>query len=343
MPIPKAYKPVKTYVPEDGPQNMFDILCGRKSIKILGLLGLCYVGMKAFGFYEKYQDFSVSKVIEDNFKFKVSSAPVASAAAPAPEPPQAANGSATAAPAAPGTTTTPKSDPVALKAGEGQKSPEAGAAGAAPVKEVFFDPLSVISDSEVKILSALAQRRTSIEKMEQELKQKESAIEVLEKKIAEKTLALETLQQNIHRMLETLDSQKTDKIKSLAKMYETMKPDEAAKIFNNLDEDTLVKILYNITPKKLGLILAKVQVGVAKRITELLSINDTPFDKESTAAPGTAGANAQTPGGAVAAPGVPPTAGAGTAAPNAAKAPAPSPAATPTPAATPAPPQPPKA
>ena len=63
-----------------------------------------------------------------------------------------------------------------------------------------------------------------------------------------------------------------EKIKSLVKVYEAMKPQDAAKIFEQIDMDILLSVAVHMKEAKLAQILSKMNPEKAKELTvELIS------------------------------------------------------------------------
>jgi flagellar motility protein MotE (MotC chaperone) len=126
---------------------------------------------------------------------------------------------------------------------------------------------SSVSDS----LSALQQRELELQKREDLLRDKEERLGKIEKEVEQKVKDLLALQKEIQAAkAEKLDSQGT-KVKSLAKIYGTMKPKEAAKLMENLDEKLVMNIIATMTPDEAASILSLMDVKKAAKISEALS------------------------------------------------------------------------
>ncbi len=72
-------------------------------------------------------------------------------------------------------------------------------------------------------------------------------------------------------MLAQYEIKEDEKIKSLVKVYEAMKPLEAAKIFEKLDMPILLSVASNMKEAKLAMIIAKMDPSSAKDLTMELS------------------------------------------------------------------------
>lgn len=144
---------------------------------------------------------------------------------------------------------------------------------------VFFDPLSITSPNDVKVLKALGVRRQEIEKREELLVQKELELTILEKKVTEKVKALEVISERIKEDLRELDQQEVKKAQSLAKIYSSMKAKEAARIFEELDMPILLAVITRISEKKLAPIMALLPPEKAREITRKLSRRSTNLSR----------------------------------------------------------------
>lgn len=144
---------------------------------------------------------------------------------------------------------------------------------------VFFDPLSITSPNDVKILKALGIRRQEIDKREAILAQKELELSVLEKKVTEKVNALEAISIKVSEELKELDQQEVKKVQSLAKIYSAMKPKEAARIFEGMDMPILLTVVARISERKLAPIIALLSPEKARELTKKLAHKSTSLSQ----------------------------------------------------------------
>ncbi len=118
---------------------------------------------------------------------------------------------------------------------------------------------------------ALQQRELELKKKEDQLREKEDRLAKLEKEIEQKVKDLLVLQKEmLAARTEKQESQNT-KVRSLAKIYGTMKPKEAAKLLENLDDKLVMGIIQTMTPDEAAAILALIEVKKAAKISEALS------------------------------------------------------------------------
>lgn len=167
-----------------------------------------------------------------------------------------------------------------LHAGPSTNAQEAKV-GAAPVKtqamaepadgeRQVIDPLSM-SPAEVELLQKLAERRANLDKHAAEQSQREVLLEAAEKRIDEKIAKLEALKKEIAGLADKQSAEDDARLKSLVKIYETMKPHDAARIFEQLDMPVLLGVVERMKERNAAPILAALDPGKAKAVTLALA------------------------------------------------------------------------
>lgn len=163
-------------------------------------------------------------------------------------------------------------------------APAAGTAGGAShpapiqVAELPPDP-SRFSQSEIDLLQALATRRDSLDRREATLEQREAVIQAAEKRIAEKAAELQSGKQELQTLLDAYNTQEDNRLKSLVKIYEAMKPKDAAQIFDKLDNVVLIGVVERMKETRVAPILAAMDTDRAKQVTdELAQRKEAPSD-----------------------------------------------------------------
>lgn len=121
--------------------------------------------------------------------------------------------------------------------------------------------------TELEILKRLAKRRDVLEQWENDIKIKEDVLNITQNKIDKKISELRELKKEVENVLQEYENKEDSKIKSLVKIYESMKPAAAAAIFTELDMETLLKIVDNMKESKAALILSKMRPQLAKELT----------------------------------------------------------------------------
>ncbi len=123
------------------------------------------------------------------------------------------------------------------------------------------------SDTEIDILQSLVKRREELEQRDKDISLKEASLTVIEKNIELKIDELKNLQNELKGIMAEYQSKEEEKVKSLVKIYESMKPQDAAKIFEQLQMSILVEVADQMKEAKLALVLAKMDTYKAKELT----------------------------------------------------------------------------
>ena len=131
------------------------------------------------------------------------------------------------------------------------------------VLDMPADPFSM-TDEEIDLLQALAERRRELDLRARELEQREILLRAVEQRIEEKVGGLKAL-------LKQQEEQTDDQYKSLVKIYESMKPKDAARIFEKMDLAVLMPVVERMKERKTAPILAKMNPVKATAITTRLA------------------------------------------------------------------------
>ncbi len=131
------------------------------------------------------------------------------------------------------------------------------------VLEMPADPFSM-TDEEIDLLQALAERRRELDLRAHELEQREILLRAVEQRIEEKAGGLRAL-------LKQQEDQTEGQYTSLVKIYESMKPKDAARIFEEMDLAVLMPVVERMKERKTAPILAKMSPAKATAITTQLA------------------------------------------------------------------------
>lgn len=162
-----------------------------------------------------------------------------------------------------------------------EAAPEAGSAAATgEVAEASIegarksalptDPL-LMSPGEIELLQTLSKRRDEIEKRAGEVEQRDALLQAAEQRLNEKIARLQGMQKEIDGAFKKQDLVDQEKIASLVKIYENMKPKEAARIFEQLDLPVLLEVVGHMKEQKSAPILASMEPSKAKALTLALA------------------------------------------------------------------------
>ncbi len=148
------------------------------------------------------------------------------------------------------------------------KGAKAAAKAACPPPPPPPEPTGpTFNETELAVLQQLAQRRDELQQREDELQGREAILSASEARIDEKVASLKQLQASLEGLIRQHDAEQENKLKSLVKIYETMKPTDAARIFEQLDLDTLLPVVDQMKERKLAAILASLNPAKARDVT----------------------------------------------------------------------------
>ncbi len=131
--------------------------------------------------------------------------------------------------------------------------------------------LTRLTPAEMELLENLAERRVTIEARAREVEMREKLLIAAEQRAEAKIAELRKLQTTIEGLIESFDESENAKIKSLVKIYETMKPKAAAAIFNELETGILLTVVGGMREAKVAAILAKMDSRRARALTSDLA------------------------------------------------------------------------
>ncbi len=145
-----------------------------------------------------------------------------------------------------------------------------------PGKLITDDP-TLLSPAEIEILLRLAERRDELAKGQRELDAREGLLRAAEIRIERKVAELESLKGVIEARIQVFDKQQEEKLASLVKIYESMKPKDAARIFEELEMGTLLEVAERMKERKLAPIMAELGPERAREMTvELRALRELP-------------------------------------------------------------------
>jgi len=140
---------------------------------------------------------------------------------------------------------------------------------AGPASSYVDDP-TFYTQAEVDLLQKLAERREEIEAQARENDVRENLLKAAEARIDKKVQALKALQATIEQSMVQHDKEQEEKLASLIKIYENMKPKDAGRIFEELEMDVLLEVADKMNKRRLAPILAKMAPKKARDVTEEL-------------------------------------------------------------------------
>lgn len=123
----------------------------------------------------------------------------------------------------------------------------------------------------MEVFKDLSQRRADLESKERELTTREALLRAAEQELDRKYEELSQLRSQIEALLQQQSEEEIARIRSLVKIYETMKPKDAARIFDTLDLDILASVTSEMSERRLSPILAAMNPERARTVTTILA------------------------------------------------------------------------
>lgn len=161
---------------------------------------------------------------------------------------------------------------------EGKKAeeePKTYGTGKSTVKEIEAlkarDNQPLFSQTEIDLLQNLSKRREELDQREKDLDIKAKVLGAAEKRVNDKVLEMKTLEGELSKVIAQYNEKQDEQIKSLVKIYENMKPDEAAAIFNEMEMPILLEVISKMSERKVAPVLANMNPKKAKDVTQELA------------------------------------------------------------------------
>jgi flagellar motility protein MotE (MotC chaperone) len=128
-----------------------------------------------------------------------------------------------------------------------------------------------VTSIKLEMFEDLSKRRAELEKMEEDVRMREALLKAAEQELDRKVQELTNLRKEIEELLELQSGQEQQRIDSLVKIYEGMKPKDAARIFDTLDLDVLVMVMSKMSERKVAPVLAAMNPERARTVTIMLA------------------------------------------------------------------------
>ena len=137
------------------------------------------------------------------------------------------------------------------------------------------------SPTELELLQNLSKRRAELDQRAEELDQRELLLKATEQRVQEKIDQLQKMQTQLDAELGKVDEQEDQRLQSLVRIYEAMKPQEAAAIFDKLEQPVLLQVLTRMKDKSVAAILPHLDGDKARSITMALAEHKPPLDPKT--------------------------------------------------------------
>lgn len=121
------------------------------------------------------------------------------------------------------------------------------------------------------LIKDLAQRRTTIEVQEKNIATREAMLKAAQDELDQKFQELLELRKQLQGLLNQQSEEEAERLKSLVRIYEGMKPSDAARIFNTLDINVLLDVMTRMSERKSAPILAAMEADRARMVTIMMA------------------------------------------------------------------------
>lgn len=111
--------------------------------------------------------------------------------------------------------------------------------------------------------------KAEFERVYGELKRYKDSVNVLYKTVRRLEVKLKEKDALIARLEAEVSKNREDKLKAVAKIYESMEPSSAARILENMPEDEAIAIILNMQRRQAAKILAEINARKAMQLTRV--------------------------------------------------------------------------
>ncbi len=123
------------------------------------------------------------------------------------------------------------------------------------------------SDSEDAVLMSLTKRREELDQRDQDIQLRMKLLEATEGRLQKRLDELKSIESQLGGTGEDGAPTASGQMKTLAGMYEIMKPKAAAEVFAQLEADVMVEIARQMDPRKLSTVMSVMDPQTASKLT----------------------------------------------------------------------------
>jgi flagellar motility protein MotE (MotC chaperone) len=128
-----------------------------------------------------------------------------------------------------------------------------------------------ITAGEINVLRSLQSRREELDKRDTDLSTREQAAAAAESRLEDQIDELKSVETKVQGMLTAMDAKRDERMTSLIKTYEAMKPKDAAKIFDGMEMGLLVDLAKGMKSASLAAAMSLMQPKKAEALTRSLA------------------------------------------------------------------------
>ena len=131
--------------------------------------------------------------------------------------------------------------------------------------------MPTVNPETFRMFETIEKKNRELKRREEELRIKELRIKAIETKVSKDLEKIEKGISESKQQLGIQDEKIKENVEALVKVYSSMKPEEAANLIEAIDDDLALRIVAGMKSKIAGKVLSKLDVKVAKRISETLA------------------------------------------------------------------------
>lgn len=122
-----------------------------------------------------------------------------------------------------------------------------------------------------ELASELAARERSIERREATVNEREAELRAIEERLGKRVAELQALRSEIDDLRAQVDQERADRVATVAKSVESMKPAQGAALVEQLETDLAIEVVRRMNKSKVGKLLAAMKPEKAATIAEGLA------------------------------------------------------------------------
>jgi flagellar motility protein MotE (MotC chaperone) len=121
-----------------------------------------------------------------------------------------------------------------------------------------------------------AERRKVLDDRETGVETREQAAAAAEQRLQDQIAELRKVETNVQALLASMETKRDERMTSLIKTYEAMKPKDAAEIFDGMDDKVLLDLAKGMKPANLASVMSLMAPKRAEALTRMLAQLATP-------------------------------------------------------------------
>lgn len=121
------------------------------------------------------------------------------------------------------------------------------------------------------LASELSARERSLERREATMNEREAELQAIEERLSKRVAELQALRTEIDDLRTKVDQERAERVGTVAKSVESMKPAQGAALLEQLEPDLAIEVVRRMNKSKVGKVLAAMKPDVAAKIASGLA------------------------------------------------------------------------